>query len=71
MPVPDEQTSNSFIERDITVDGDSFTARFTSPHNTIHQVSGFKSEDEAQAWMAEAQNMSDRVHKNRDPGQKS
>jgi hypothetical protein len=30
-----------------------FTVKFTSPHNTLHQFSGFKSEDEAQAWIAE------------------
>jgi hypothetical protein len=31
-----------------------FTVNFTSPYNSIHQISGFKSEDEAQAWIAEA-----------------
>jgi hypothetical protein len=30
-----------------------FTVKFTSPHNTLHQFSGFKSEDDALAWIAE------------------
>ena len=31
-----------------------FTVNFISPHNSIHQISGFKTEDDAQAWIAEA-----------------
>jgi hypothetical protein len=31
-----------------------FTVNFRSPYNSMHQISGFKSEDEAQAWIAEA-----------------
>jgi hypothetical protein len=31
-----------------------FTIHFRSPHNSMHQISGFKSEDEVQAWIAEA-----------------
>jgi hypothetical protein len=31
-----------------------FTVDFTSSYNSIHQISGFKTEDDAQAWVAEA-----------------
>ena len=29
------------------------TVSFTSPHNSLHRCSGVRSEDEAQAWIAE------------------
>jgi hypothetical protein len=31
-----------------------FTINFASSYNTMHQISGFKTEDVAQAWVAEA-----------------
>jgi hypothetical protein len=31
-----------------------FTVSFTSPFNSTHQISGFKTEDDAQSWIAEA-----------------
>lgn len=31
-----------------------FTARFTSPYNTLHQISGIRSRDDAIAWITEA-----------------
>jgi hypothetical protein len=31
-----------------------FTINFSSSYNTMHQISGFKTEDVAQAWVAEA-----------------
>jgi hypothetical protein len=31
-----------------------FTVSFTSPFNSTHQISGFKTEDDAQCWIAEA-----------------
>jgi hypothetical protein len=30
-----------------------FTVNFRSPYNSMHQISGFKTEDEAHAWIAE------------------
>jgi hypothetical protein len=30
-----------------------FTVRYTSPHNSLHQFSGVRSEDDVQAWIAE------------------
>jgi hypothetical protein len=34
-----------------------FTVNFTSPHNAIHQITGFKSEDDAQAWIEETKRL--------------
>ncbi len=34
-----------------------FTVNFTSPLNSLHQISGFKTEDDAQAWIAEARRL--------------
>ena len=31
-----------------------FTVNFTSPYNSLHQISGFKSEHDARAWIDEA-----------------
>ena len=31
-----------------------FTVNFTSPYNSLHQISGFRSEHDAQAWINEA-----------------
>ena len=31
-----------------------FTVNFTSPYNSVHQISGFKSEHDARAWIEEA-----------------
>ena len=28
-----------------------FTVNFRSPHNALHQISGFKTEDDAQSWV--------------------
>lgn len=30
-----------------------FTVNFTSPYNSLHQISGFQSERDAQAWIDE------------------
>ena len=37
-----------------------FTARFTSPYNAFYQVSGFRSRDDAIAWVTEAQVLADK-----------
>jgi hypothetical protein len=31
-----------------------FTVNFRSPYNSLHQISGFKSEHDARAWIDEA-----------------
>ena len=30
-----------------------FTVNFISPYNSLHQISGFKSKDDAHAWIEE------------------
>jgi hypothetical protein len=56
--VADHQTNNraarSSSEYEIFSDGGVFAVRFNSPFNSIHRMSGFKTEDDAQAWIAEA-----------------
>jgi hypothetical protein len=37
----------------ITGEAGHYTVKFQSPHNAVHQVSGFKSEDDAQAWITD------------------
>jgi hypothetical protein len=34
-----------------------FTVNFRSPYNSLHQISGFKTEHDAQAWVAEARHL--------------
>lgn len=53
-PVPDEDPSPAVIEYDAHGQPGSFTAKVMSPHNSLHQVSGFKSADDAQTWVREA-----------------
>jgi hypothetical protein len=33
------------------------TVAFKSPYNSMHQISGFKTEDDAKAWIAETKAM--------------
>jgi hypothetical protein len=33
------------------------TVNFKSPYNSMHQISGFKTEDDAKAWIAETKAM--------------
>jgi len=34
-----------------------FTVNFTSPYNSLHQISGFKSEHDAQTWIDETRRL--------------
>jgi hypothetical protein len=34
-----------------------FTVNFTSPYNSLHQISGFKSEHDAQTWIEETRRL--------------
>jgi hypothetical protein len=36
-----------------------FVVNFTSPYNSLHQISGFKTKDDAQAWIAEAKHLAE------------
>jgi hypothetical protein len=34
-----------------------FTVNFRSPNNALHQISGFKTEDDAQSWVKETRRL--------------
>jgi hypothetical protein len=34
-----------------------FTVNFTSPQNSVHQINGFTSEEDAHAWIAETKKL--------------
>ena len=34
-----------------------FTVNFRSPYNALHQISGFKTEDDAQSWVKETRRL--------------
>ena len=42
---------------DINGSPGQFVARFTSPYNTLHQISGVQSRDEAIAWIVETRHL--------------
>jgi len=50
---PDEKVSRICAEYNIYGEPGDFTAKFRSPYNSIHQISGCKTEDDARAWIAE------------------
>lgn len=43
------------LESEYNIYGEAgyITVNFKSPYNSMHQISGFKSEDDAKAWIAE------------------
>ncbi|MGD0104713.1 MAG: hypothetical protein ABSC06_11820 [Rhodopila sp.] len=49
----DDSASQLSAEYAIYGQPGDFTANFRSPYNSIHQISGFKTEDDARAWIAE------------------
>jgi hypothetical protein len=56
--VSGERTSTAAAERyHIYGEPGYFTVNFTSPHNSLHQISGFKTEEDAHAWIAETKKL--------------
>lgn len=43
------------IQYNVLPQADGFTVRIISPQNSIHRVGGFKTEDDAQMWIGEAE----------------
>ena len=53
-PSSDESITQPFTEYNIVGQAGYITANFRSPYNSMHQISGFKTERDARAWIAEA-----------------
>lgn len=51
--ISDEPASVAHTQYNIYGRPGYFTVNFTSPYNSLHQISGFKSEHDAQAWIDE------------------
>jgi hypothetical protein len=50
----EKSRKESELQYHIVPQTDSFTVRIIYPQNSIHRVGGFKTEDDAQAWIGEA-----------------
>ena len=52
--VENESEPLPLSEYEIASTGGVYAAKFNSPYNSIHRMNGFKTEDDALAWIAEA-----------------
>ncbi len=51
----DEPPVDRSVQYHILPQADGFTVKIIYPQNSIHRVGGFKSENDAQIWIGEAQ----------------
>ncbi len=53
---PESTYMENAVEYHILPQSGGFAVRITFPHNAIHRIGGFKTEDDAKQWIAEARN---------------